>query len=135
MYGSAIPDQTSPALPAQGEVVSSLGSLQSGEEPAVKIASETMIGQDGTTRIVSDVAINPGTGTGPLSGSAGPPGPAGPTGPAGPVGPAGTPGSVVVQSQGQGIIATVYMKGKLEIFVHPRWNQLHSLGEGHVSRH
>ncbi len=79
-----------------------------GEEPAVKIGSETTIDQDGGTRIVSDVQIHPsgqGTGTGAGTGPAGPPGPAGPEGPVGsdgpegPVGSAGPPGPEL-QAQG-----------------------------------
>lgn len=59
-----------------------------GEEPAVKIGSETMIRQDGSTKITSDVEIHPssqGKNSGAGSGPAGPPGPPGPPGPAGPV--------------------------------------------------
>lgn len=86
MYGSIIPDdETSPIVAAHGE------------EPAVKIGTETTINQDGGTRIVSDLEIHPSSkeSTSPkLVGPTGPAGPKGDTGLTGDTGPAGPPGMV-----------------------------------------
>ena len=88
MYGIALPDDDENSMMLPGEL---------GEGHAVKIGSETTINENGMTRIISDVAINPhssqgtGGGVGP-AGPPGPPGPAGPVGLAGPVGPAGPQG-------------------------------------------
>lgn len=66
------------------------------DQPQIQMKSDTLIGQDGNTKISSDVEIHPGAGgnTGGSSlGPAGPPGPPGPEGPPGEVGPAGPPGT------------------------------------------
>ena len=79
VQGHSIPDDTAPALP--------------GEEPNMRLQTDTMISKDGGTKIVSDLEINPRGGTGHHGGGeAGPPGPVGPAGPAGPAGLDGTPG-------------------------------------------
>ena len=80
VYGSVIPNDTSPMMVAQGE------------EPAVKIGSETTISHDGGTRIVSDVEIHPSNGESSSPGVVGPAGPKGDAGPPGLEGPAGPPG-------------------------------------------
>ena len=94
MYGNVVPDETSAMVPAQGE------------EPKVKIDTETVIGQDGSTKITSDLEIHPsGGGTG--AGTPGPPGPAGADGAQGPPGPPGPPGPMgtgSMQAQGDQLV-------------------------------
>ena len=95
--GSAHPmNETAPMVVEQGEE-----GTPHGEEAAVRIGSETVIGHDGSTKISSDIELQPsaGAGAGTGTGPEGPAGPAGPAGPPGPVGPEGPPGSAV-EAQG-----------------------------------
>ena len=62
------------------------------EKPHLRLQTDTVINQDGGTKIVSDLEIHPDKDTGNGGGEAGPPGPVGPAGPPGEDGPAGLPG-------------------------------------------
>ena len=57
-------------------------------QPQVRIGTGTVIGQDGNTKISSDLDLQPS-----MSGEQGPQGPQGPEGPVGAPGPEGPPGS------------------------------------------
>ncbi len=95
-----------------------------GEEPVVKIQTETIINQDGGTRIISDLEVHPsGPGTGYGEEPCEPSGAAGPVGPPGPVGPAGLPGGVLTKSSIPLSLCIILL----------RWRELHSLGEDHMS--
>lgn len=68
------------------------------ERPQLKMETDTIIDKDGSTKISSDLEINPskncdeGTGVPGMPGPAGPPGPEGPAGLDGPVGATGLQG-------------------------------------------
>lgn len=71
--GEALPDDSAPE-----------------EKPQLKMETGTIIEKDGSTKINSDLEIQPGSN----GGGAGLPGPAGPPGSPGPQGPAGSQGQV-----------------------------------------
>ena len=77
-FGSVIPNDTAATVAEQ-------------DKPLIQLESDTTIGRDGKTTILSGVEIYPnGGGNGP----AGPPGPSGPPGPAGEEGPQGPQGKI-----------------------------------------
>ena len=65
------------------------------DKPQIRLESDTTIGKDGKTTILSGVQIYPNGGGNGDSGSPGAMGPPGPAGPPGPTGPTGSSGASV----------------------------------------